>query len=116
MLSFQAPKSFKSGRLIMGIYSVKDMILLIVTILISFTLVIVNLLATGNSADHIYLIASTILFVIPSAVVFAGLQPAGVYHNNFGMLREFLSFRKRRKQLSWEGIYKHDEEYEEENN
>lgn len=112
MLQFQAPKSFKSGRLIMGIYTAKDLTLLIASILISLILTIGNLVI-AQGATHLYLIGSTVLFILPTAIIFAGLQPCSIYHNNFGMLKEFLSFRKRQKHLSWEGIYKHDEEFKE---
>lgn len=101
ILSFTAPKNFKSGRLIMGRFRWIDLLILIAGGTFSFLgeIVYVGFLNQTN-----YLIIFLLIF--PAAISFLLTASANVYHNNLLFLKMAIDFVTSNRVYLWEGIYR----------
>lgn len=103
---FNAPKNFKSGRLILGRYRWIDLILLLSGILIS----LLSMIIYAGTLRQNNLLVVVVLF-LPAAITYTLTMPTnGVYHNNLEFLRLLRKYSKSKRTYIWEGIYKEDDE------
>ena len=110
MLSFNAPKNFNKGSLIMGRFRMSDLMILIAGSLFTFiTLVLYVGVMNGRS------VPLALLLFLPGAVTYVLTMSCGIYHNNLEFIRVLMHWRKSQKTYIWEGIYTYDsfEEMEE---
>lgn len=101
ILSFTAPKNFKSGRLIMGRFRWIDLLILIAGSTFSFLgeIVYVGFLNQTN-------ILIILLLIFPAAISFLLTASTNVYHNNLLFLKMAIDFVTSNRVYLWEGIYR----------
>lgn len=100
---FASPKNFKSGRLIAGKYTWKDLLLLSSGILLTFILEIVFLINFLGKNKFVALFVA-ILLLIPALIALILVQPFGIYHNILTYIRIFILYFKRPKKYIWGGL------------
>lgn len=103
-MQFYAPKNFKKGKLIGGIYRPIDLMILIGGLAISFLAELIYMTVTKDINAFIF-----ILLLIPVGIAILLTAPLGVYHNVLQACSIWFKFQLQQKNYKWEGICLTDE-------
>lgn len=104
MHNFISPKNFKSGRLISNKYTVKDLIILICGIILSFVLEILFItyfLAEDNTTLNLII---AVFLVLPAGLALLLVMPSGIYHNVLTFLELLIIDIRSPKSYIWGGL------------
>lgn len=98
-LIFVAPKNFKSGNLILGIFTIKDVIVISIFTLLTFFLFIFYVV----TASKVNLVVIS-LFFIPILIMSSLYIPLKNFHTTAIFLKLFFIFLKRKKKYIYGGV------------
>ena len=100
---FVAPKNFKRGRLIANKYTVLDLLIAIIGVLITLLLEIMFLLSGLQDTVGKNIAIATIL-LLPAGIGTLFIVPNGIYHNIFTFCILSIQEIKSPKTYIWKGI------------
>ena len=109
-MRFPAPKNFKRGRLIANKYTIADLVIAAVGIILSLAMEVIFLLNIRENAKVNLFVA--ILLLIPAGIAVLFVVPNGIYHNIFTFLVLKIMNLGQRKRYIYGGIRQYVSEEE----
>src|SRR5574344_2462302 len=94
MNNYLIPANSKKSMLILGVFTMADIIMFGSGIV--FTIILLLLIKTTN-------IGVMILIIFPALITGCFVMPIPNYHNVLGFLTSFMSYANNRKQYIWKG-------------
>lgn len=99
ILSFVAPKSFKKGTLILGMFTIKDVLVIATVGGITF----LSFLTYAVTTERINILI-LFLFFIPLLVLSIFYIPLNHFHNTSTFLKLFIQYATRKKKYIYGGV------------
>ena len=103
-MNFYAPKDFKKGRLIVNRYRFIDIVIMIISFLLSFSMCIFY----AGLSKHVNIFVILIM-IVPGVLGLFLVQPFGIYHNFFIYFQVITNYYLKERKYIWGGIIKNEE-------
>lgn len=98
-LIFFAPRDFKDGSKILGLYLKKDFFILTAFVLVGLFVIIGMLLINPRAYKISYLVIGIIIIMLGTLIT----MPAGIKQSLYRMILETIKYAKRPKNYIWKG-------------